>query len=76
VLVFITVWWAEEEAKGREIELEELVESHYFSRSTAFRKQQLFRQAFKSEGFQTPHDLAQLLSDRTKAPLHTARLAI
>jgi hypothetical protein len=75
-MTFITLWWIEEELVGEGVDVEHLVEENYFSRPTAFRRQQLFREAFEPEGLKTPHDLALLLPDRTKSALQSARIVV
>jgi hypothetical protein len=78
VLTFIVCWWAEEERRGRPLEgVEDLVDSGYFSRAAAYRRLAEFRTAFEPfGGLKNPHDLAELLPQRTKSAVHTARLAI
>lgn len=76
LLTFIVAWWTEEELQGREIDLDDLIEAHWFSRSAAYRKLADFKKAFEPEGLENPHDLAELLPERTKTPIQTARLAI
>jgi hypothetical protein len=77
VVTFIVLWWAEEERQGGSLEgVEDLVDSGHFSRAAAFRRQAEFRTAFEPWGLKNPHELAELLPQRTRSAVHTARLGL
>lgn len=62
VIAFVLSWGIAAEAVGHPLTLEEYADWWKDSRSTAFREQALFREAFPGE--KTPQRIVELLSER------------